>query len=375
MGPLNLDDVALALGTAVAQTVATVMVAHRLEGDSVDAGGVVLLIVGPLALLVRRSHPAAALGLAYAATLAYFALGNPGGPAHLALVVAIFNAIINGRRLLGWIALVSIYPLAIVVEPSLHPEQAAGIGLVLGVAAWVVVLGVVAELLRLRRDRALEAERTHREEARRQAGEERLRIARELHDVLAHNISLISVQAGVALHLVDEKPDQTREALTTIRSVSREALLELRTALDALRQPGEPAPHAPSAGMDRIGELIGRTRDAGLPVDAEIEGDPTSLPAGIDLAAYRIVQEALTNVTRHAAGADTSVRLSYRPDELVVQIDNHAAGGEATVETSGGNGIPGMSERARALGGRLQAGPRPGGGFRVLARLPIPAPE
>lgn len=224
----------------------------------------------------------------------------------------------------------------------------------------------------MRRDRAAEAERLRKEETRRRASEERLQIARDLHDVLAHNISLINVQAGVALHLIDEKPEQARTALAAIKEASRDALRELRTALDVLRRTDDAAPRTPAPGLGSLDELVSRTSAAGVQVRTEIAGEARPLPAGVDVTAYRIIQEALTNVVRHASKASATVRVTYGANDLSVQIEDDGAGpGPAGAVDKPGQGIAGMRERAAALGGQLDAGPRPEGGFRVSARLPL----
>ncbi|OMI36168.1 sensor histidine kinase, partial [Streptomyces sparsogenes] len=218
-------------------------------------------------------------------------------------------------------------------------------------------------------------ERAEREAAeRRRADEERLRIARELHDVLAHSISVINVQAGVGLALLDQDPEQARTALTTIKAAGKEALGEVRQVLDTLRAPGA-APRSPAPGLDRLAELTGQARDAGLAVTVETEGVRTALPPGADLAAFRIVQEALTNVVRHSGSRTARVLLRYAPGALELRVDDD---GPATADgmtrgMTGGNGLAGMRERAAALGGTVAAGPRPDGGFRVHARLPLAA--
>ena len=236
----------------------------------------------------------------------------------------------------------------------------------------MLVIGGATEIFKVRRERAIEAARSRREQARRRAGEERLRIARELHDTVAHNLSLIYVHANVARHLIDDRPEQVETALDAIKATSKEALGELRSVLGLLRAPDEQAPRAPTAGLAQLDELIARTRDVGVAVSAQTEGSPGALPAAVDLAAFRIVQEALTNVTRHAGGAATSVRIAYQPTELLIQIDNEPSG--QTSNDAGGSGIAGMRERADALGGDLQAGQRGDGGFRVQARLPLKDP-
>jgi signal transduction histidine kinase len=202
------------------------------------------------------------------------------------------------------------------------------------------------------------------------AGEERMRIARELHDVLAHNISLINVQAGVALHLMDAQPGQSRSALAAIKQASNDALTELRSVLDVLRQGDEPQPRTPASGLAHLDALLAKATGTGLGVRKVVEGTPRPLPAGVDLAAFRIVQEALTNVTRHAGPARATVVVGYGDRVLTIQVDDDGRG----VSGNGagrGNGIRGMRERAAAVGGELSTGPRPGGGFRVRARLPL----
>jgi signal transduction histidine kinase len=259
------------------------------------------------------------------------------------------------------------------VEP--YPSVADATGLF----AWVFAIGFAGEIARARGERARDAARSRREQARRRASDERLRVARELHDTVAHNLSLIHVHANVARHLIDERPEQTRAALDAIKTASKEALEELRAVLELLRGPGEAVPLTPTPGLGRLDELIARTRAAGLPVRALTEGAPAPLPAAVDVAAFRIVQEALTNATRHAPNAATSVRIAYHPEELLVQIDNEPCG-VATRDANGragagngvaGMGIAGMRERAMVLGGILDAGPRLDGGFRVSARLPL----
>lgn len=209
--------------------------------------------------------------------------------------------------------------------------------------------------LRATEQRAVEAERTREEEARRRASEERLRIARELHDVLAHNISLINVQSGVALHLIDERPEQARTALVAIKQASKDALREVRSTLGALREVDEEPPRSPTPSLARLDDLAARVAVAGLEVRTRVAGEARPLPAGVDLAAFRIVQEALTNVARHAGPATATVQVTYGERDLTVQVDDDGGGapGEAA---PGGSGILGMRERAAALGGELEAG-------------------
>jgi signal transduction histidine kinase len=224
------------------------------------------------------------------------------------------------------------------------------------------------------RERAERAERTREEEARRRVAEERLRIARDLHDVVAHHIALVNVQAGVAAHVMDKRPDQAKEALAHVREASRSALDELRVTVGLLRQSGDPeAPTEPAPGLAVLDELLDTFRNAGLPVELARTDQGTELPAAVDLAAYRIIQEALTNVRKHAgpdARAEVSVVRVGRTVEVTV-LDDGAPTGQAA--DGGGHGLLGMRERATALGGALSAGPRYGGGFRVQAILPVTA--
>jgi signal transduction histidine kinase len=240
------------------------------------------------------------------------------------------------------------------------------------VLAWVLVVLCAGEVTRYHRAysgeaerRVTEAERTRDEEALRRATEERLRIARELHDVLAHKISLINVQAGAALHRRD--PDQAYAALGAIKDASKETLRELRTTLGVLRQVDEARPLSPVPSLDRLDELISRTKDAGLPVRLTVSGEHMPLPAPVDLAAYRIVQEALTNAVRHAGSATATVLVRYAPDRVILEVCDDGRGGEGAE----GNGILGMRERAATLGGTFAAASRPGGGFIVHATLPL----
>jgi len=218
----------------------------------------------------------------------------------------------------------------------------------------------LAELGRTRAEQA----RVRAEQQRRQASEERLRIARELHDVLGHHLSLINVQAGVGLHLMDEQPEQARTALVAIKQASAEALREVRSVLGVLRAQDEQAPRTPAPSLANLAALAD---DAGA--RTVTEGVPRALPAELDRAAYRIAQEALTNVRRHAGpAASARVTIGYAPDALTVRVADDGIGGLA----EDGNGIAGMRARAVALGGTLTAGPADGSGFLVEARLPLP---
>ncbi|MFL5792887.1 MAG: sensor histidine kinase [Actinomycetota bacterium] len=364
-------DVAVAVLVGVAQLGLTTLAArHRTDRLSLDLLSYLLLAVGPVALLWRRRSPVGVLAVVMGACVLYFALGYPYGPAWLALIVALWTAVTGGARRAAWVTtfvgLAVYFTLAAVVgrvEP-INPATVAA-----HTSSLLLVLAV-AELAMAGRQRRLAADRTRAEEDRRRAGEERMRIARELHDVLAHNISLINVQAGVALHLMDEQPGQSRSALVAIKQASNDALGELRSVLDVLRQGDEAPPRSPSSGLAHLDSLVSGAGATGLEVRTRVEGTPRPLSAGTDLAAYRIIQEALTNVTRHAGPATASVLVRYTKDGLTVQVDDDGRG-PSSPNGRGGNGILGMRERVAALGGDLDAGPRPGGGFRVLAHLPL----
>jgi signal transduction histidine kinase len=377
------------------------------DARSLDVGAIALLLVGPLALLARRRHPGAALVAAFAAATVFVYVGYPVGPVFLSVAVAVVNAVLRGRRIVAWIVLAAGWVLFGWFGPLHEDGPWPNWSAVGGLGAWLLVLGAGSELVRNRVDRAAQIAWTRAEESRRRASEERLRIARELHDVLAHDISLINVRAGVALHLVDERPDaidaeQVRDALAAIKDASRDALGELRSVLDVLRHgEGGRVPLAPTTGLSDLDALVDRARGTGLDVRVErVNGMGTpaaaadvasGLPAGVDLAAFRVAQEALTNVVRHASATRATVRLQRTDDELEVQVDDdgtHAASTAATPRTTpaaapvdstasdasegeGGRGIAGMRERAQALGGSLESGPRPGRGFRVRARFPL----
>jgi signal transduction histidine kinase len=359
-----------------------------------DAFAYLLLIAGPVALLFRRRWPEATLMVTFAAAAGYAAGGYPRGPAGFpAFGFAVASAIMMGRSSFAWRVLVVAYA-AFVWLPSLIPdevEKARGLAGAATNLVWLPLVGAASEIARSRLERRVERAHAARELARRRASEERLLIARELHDVLAHNISLINVQSGVALHLLEGRPEQARPALEAINEASEEALEELHSVLEVLSrglgedgaqgESGAWAPHVPTAGLRDLDGLVRRTRAAGLDVHMAVEGEARSVPAGVDLAALRIVQEALTNVVRHAGGdARATVRLVYAPAELVVQVDDDGRGADPAAGGSGGSraagkgvgrGIAGMRERVHALGGTFAAGPRPGRGFRVRAQFPL----
>ena len=392
-GWIRRSDVRLAAMCAVIQIAATTGAAHHASrthscwwasachpATELDAGAYALLALGPAALVLRRRYVREVLAFVFAVTVAYVARGYLVGPNFLSLGFAIVSAAFAGERVLAWATTGIGWLLFLGLPWALGHSGSPKVLAALAIAAWLLVALAGVEWAHGRQERFAQAKRAHELQARRQADEERLRIARELHDVLAHNISLINVQSGVALHLMDEKPEQARIALTAINESSADALREVRSVLGVLRGTGEQAPRAPTAGLDGLDDLVSRTTGAGLGVTLDVRGERRPLPASIDLAAFRIVQESLTNIVRHAGASAATVELTYGSDELTVQVDDNGRGpgtsggrGEASTldGEAGGNGIPGMRERAVALGGTLDAGPRSSGGFRVRARIPL----
>jgi len=347
-------------------------------GLIVQAGGIstgaewtalVVVLVSSAALYVRRRYPVPVGVVALAAVSAYGVLLQQPGLIMLVFVVALYTVVDEGHLAIA-IGLGVASVVAFALADGYDRETSNGATFLH--AGWLVA--VIVGVTRNRRAylaeaaaRAHAAEQRVEEEARRRATEERLRIAREVHDVLGHHLSLINVQASAALHRPD--PARSEQALTAIKQASKETLRELRTTLGVLRQDGE-APTAPVPGLDRLGDLVTSAEAAGLEVRTEL-AEARRLPAEVDLAAYRIVQEALTNVARHAAASAVVVRVRLDDGDVLVEVedDGTVAPGEP------GNGIRGMAERARALGGSLDTGPRPDGGFRVCAQLPVPSGE
>ncbi len=418
---------------------------------TLDVLGYTLLLAGPVALLFRRYQPYPVLLITLAVCVSYLSLDYGYGPIFLSLIIAFITAATRGSRWWTYPLVPLGYLLMVWPLPALLGRPTEG-WQIFGLMAWLTVLVGLAEgirqreaVLEARRQRAEAARRDEEAQRRRQASEERLAIARELHDVLAHSLSLINVQASVALELFDKKPDQAASALTAIKGASKDALAEVHTLLHTIRtgspvggedvdtepeatpdpdqrasrgrrrrararrrrttmpgavptprseastvdgreqSPAEPeateapeqpaAPRSPAPSIADLDDLLHRIREAGLTVHTRVLGTVAPLPSVIDVAAARIIQESLTNVVRHAPGADATVTIRYTSDSIDFTIDNtrptSAPVRTGTTGTTGGNGIIGMRERAHALGGALTAGPRPSGGFRVAARLPV----
>jgi signal transduction histidine kinase len=329
----------------------------------------VLLAAGPVALVARRRHPVPVLWVNLAGTLPW---SSAVGWAQISFIIAFFAAATTGNRYPAWLALVINFAWAIWLAPLIYGYHFPSLNDALLLAGWVLAVAIAAEAYRFRTER-LAATRVSRQiDQRRRQSEERLRVARDLHDVIGHNISLINVQASMGLDLMDSQPEQARAALSAIKSASKAALDELRTMLTTLRSDDADAPRSPAPGLDRLPELIELTRAAGLSVEIEVTGKPPQLPAAVHLAAYRIIQESLTNAARHAGRARVTVKVTYDDTNMYVEIDDNGTAPSGRGSAIGtGSGITGMRERAAALGGELSAGFRHGGGFRVSARLPV----
>ncbi|MEU9795411.1 sensor histidine kinase [Streptomyces sparsogenes] len=334
------------------------LISERQEPWPVTAFGWAMIAAACGALWFRRRHPVAvALGV-LAATAAYYLTSAYDGPLLVAFVVALYTVAARGR---AWaaVAIAALSVVAVGAGTLEGNDDVNGVGLFM-LAGWLVAVIALGRARHTRLAYVHEVER-------RAAGEERLRIARELHDVIGHHISLISVQSSAALHRIKKNPGQAETALAAIKKSSREALRELRTTLGLLRQVDEEAPTAPPPGLARIGELVESARTAGFEVRAKTTGEPVPLPTEVELAAYRIVQEALTNVARHSRATAVTVHVGHAPREVRIEVADNGGG---PARAAPGSGISGMRERARALGGELTAGPGPDGGFAVRARLP-----
>ncbi len=336
----------------------------------------VLLAVGGASLLARRRYPVGVLAVTLATTL--WASEEHARTIYLALIVAFFTAVLAKKRAAAIASLVIGYVAAVWPPWLIGQRGHSSATFAVSLAAGLVFLLAAAEVIRSRSQRAAALARSRAEELRRRAGEERMKMARDLHDVVAHNISVINVQANTALHLMDRQPERARSALTTINEVSKQALVELRSVLGVLREIEENAPRTPSPGLARLDDLVDNAAAAGLTVQVEQADRPVPLPAEVDLAAYRIVQEALTNSVRHSGGTTATVRVSSAEGGLLIEVDDNGMprsagrprGRPADRAGGSGHGIAGMTERAKVLGGTLQADRRPDGGFSVRAWFP-----
>ncbi len=383
--------------------------ANQPQARALDAIAVVALLAGPAALTLRSRHPLPVFAVALTAAAAYVLGGYGFGPIFLSVLLAFLTLAASGSRWRTYPLVPLGYLIMVWPGPVLAGAPAPSWWAAAGIAAWLCVVLALAEAVRqrravldARRQREAAGRRSAEEERLRRASEERLAIARELHDVLAHSLSLINVQSGVALELLERKPEHAASALAAIKAASKDALGDVHALLQSIRS-AEGAPTAPVPSIADLDALVARARAAGLDVQTQVDGPVRKLPTVVDVAAARIVQESLTNVVRHANGSKAFVTTQYSPTRLRIVVDDdgrgdrasssadgrgiarHSDDGPATVPEdthgardagsapSGGNGIRGMIERARALGGELMAGPRPDGGFRVDAVLPAPS--
>jgi signal transduction histidine kinase len=344
--------------------------------------GYALVLLHTLPLVARRRFPGTVLGICVASGLAigaFFVSPFFLGPA---ILVAVYSVAAYGER---WVALAGLAAAelalaAVQLTPNRFEAPSAWVtfALIIG-AAWLLGHFVGDRHVYAARleERTAELEQAREELARQAVTEERLRLARELHDVVAHSMSVIAVQSGVGAHVAESRPEEVGKALATIEATSRATLEELRRLLGVLRQDSESqASLAPVPGLADLDSLLGEVAKAGLAVRLQVEGSPSPLPAGVDLSAYRIVQEALTNVVKHAGPAQAQVTIGYRDQDVTVEVTDDGRGAAAPAgdgRGGTGHGLVGMRERVAAFGGDLETGPRPGGGFRVAARLPLAA--
>ncbi|MFF9869204.1 sensor histidine kinase [Streptomyces sp. NPDC013953] len=353
------------------------------------AAGIVLLLC--LAVALRRRSPEKMLLLVAGLGVAQLALDIQTNPADFAMLVVIYTVAAHGDgarwasrlALLGGVAAA---PLSQVRWPAEEVSTAGRIFFTVVMTVPFVLAWVLGDSMRTRRayfaqleERATRLEKEREAQAKVAVAAERARIARELHDVVAHNVSVMVVQADGAAYVLDSSPEQAKQALETISTTGRQALAEMRRLLGILRtgEPQDSEDYVPQPDVQQIGELVEQVRTAGLAVDFRIEGTPRPLPSGVELTAYRIVQEALTNTRKHG-GPDVgaSVRLVYFDDGLGLLVEDDGRGATQELYQDGGadgrgHGLIGMRERIGMVGGTLDAGPRPGGGFRISALLPL----
>jgi signal transduction histidine kinase len=342
--------------------------------------------LGCAVLPLRRRHPFGVLTVAVACGAAFQLLGFRQSPLVTSpVLVSVYTVAVRTDRRSGWTAAWSSAAVLIgasVAGPSgswLDPDKWA-------MLAWTALPAAVGDGVRSRRayvaaveERAEHAERTREQEARQRVAAERVSIARELHDIVAHHIALINAQAGVAVHLVEQRPEHLVTALQNIRDTSRAALDDLRVTVSLLRQSDDPvAPRGPMPGLAHVTELLASFERAGLCVRHTCRGSARALEPSVDLAAYRIVQESLTNVRKHAGTGHARLLLCYAPDLLTITVEDDGRAAVHPLVPGTGHGLIGMRERAATVGGSLHAGPRPSGGFTVRADLPLrpdPAPH
>lgn len=366
------NDVALACLVGVVVVVGSVLNGAPPLGVLVGAA-----LCAPLAW--RRRWPLAALGMLACGSLLYLAVGDPSPVFVPPVLVGLYTVAAWGSRGRTLAVAAGLLPYVAVIVLVFSLDEGGDVAQMLETLSQFALALAVGEAVRSQRafvaavrDRAERTAREHELETRQRVDEERVRIARDVHDVVAHSIATISTQASVGVHLGRQEPAEAIKLLESIKAVSAEALHDLRYAVGVLRDPSGVDPVAPAPSMDDVPALVQRARDSGLAVELRMEGAPAALSAATQVAVYRIVQEGLTNVMRHAGGAQATVDITIRGHEIEVDVSDDGAGGSITSSEAGsGSGLAGMRERASAMGGELQAGPQADGGFRVRARLPI----
>ncbi len=348
-----------------------IMFHHRLAPH--PGAALLLVAVACLVLAWRRRWPVTVLAVSAAAVTLYSVLGYVNGAALIAPVLALYavaTQVSVRRAVVAAVATLAVLMTATGVNNPFGQISGGGFDILPGMVAAALFAGIAVANRRAYvasiRDRA-------EQDARRRVDEERLRIARELHDVVAHTMATINVQAAVAAHVLSSRPEAAAESLQAIKAASKEGLKELRAILDVLRQADDADPTQPTPGIAQLEALVDGARRAGLATTFTVTGDPAPLPAAVDLAAYRIVQESLTNAIRHAGPATAAVSLGYHRGELRIDVTDNGCGqpGGPAAGHSGGHGLAGMRERAAAVGGVVETGSAAGGGFRVAARLPV----
>jgi signal transduction histidine kinase len=379
-------DACLALTVAAAMVLTIGIAEEPGAGRSPDVLAYLLGISVAALLLLRRRWPLGVLIASIGVLSVYFGLDYPAFSAAVPLAAAAYSAAVAGKGLAAAAALGAFVVIAGSVARLDEGDSLAEVlreGLITDAALLAAVL-LLGEAVRNRRAWAEEvrarlrrAQQDRDREADRRVQEERLRIAREMHDVLAHTIAAINVQAGVAGDVIDDAPDKARASLQDIRRQSRDAIAELKATVGVLREGGAAAPRAPAPGLAELDGLVETAAGAGLHVEVSVAGAARPLPGTVDLAAYRIVQESLTNVVRHAKASAATVSVRYDPDAVMVEVtDNGSGEANGAGGEHDGHGLIGMRERATAVGGTLRIGTAPGGGYLVRATLPTgEAPE
>jgi MYXO-CTERM domain-containing protein len=368
----------LLAGVVAAVSLTALVVSDEAGARPPDVLAVALLLLMAAPLLVRRRWPTAVMVAVGGLALISFVAGYPGGPPTIALLVALYTIAAAGHR--WWtIAITVVFAGGGLLFRAVF-EDDPPVSVALNSALFILV-SLLGDAVHTRRRLVAETRERLRlaaserdAETQRRVTEERLRIARELHDIMAHTITTMSVQAGAALDALDHQPHQTRTALTAMRGASRQALQELRATVSLLRSsvPEDPDTRQPAPGLEQLGDLIDRVDGTGLHIDRHVVGEPIDLTPALELTAYRVIQEGLTNVIRHSTATSVQIRLAYNAEQLRVQIDDDGSG--MPPSQAEGFGLRGLRERVDAVGGTMLVGAAPGGGVRLRVELPYLEP-